>query len=761
MTRPWTAQMIAADQPFDAAPLLRKQLRLEDGHGHVVRGTLHASALGVFEAFVGGHPVSDDVLSPGWSAYEWRLRYRTYDVAALLPVPGESAVLGLALGNGWACGRLGWSGRGGFYAEEPAGLCELEVEFADGHVQTVVTDGTWRSGPSAVTANDLYDGQSIDARRRDDGWLAPDADLLGWAGVRSVAFDTERLAPYVGPAVRRQEVVPAQRVWTSPTGATLVDFGQNLVGWLRFIVQGEAGTTITLRHAEVLEHDELGVRPLRTAKATDTLVLSGGVDTFEPTFTFHGFRYAEVTGWPGELKPGDLEAVVVHSDLVRTGEFECSNETLNQLHRNVVWGLRGNFVDVPTDCPQRDERLGWTGDLAVFAPTAAYLYDVRGFLDDWMADLAAEQSHADGMVAFVVPDVLKYMEIPAGFPDQDSTAIWSDVAVWLPWSLWQAYGDADMLARHVPAMLAHLRRVQTLLSDTGLWDASFQFGDWLDPDAPPDKPAAAKADTGVVATASVYRSAVMTAQAARLVGRAEDAREMDRLAQRLRAAFQEHYVTAGGVVLSDCQTVYALGIWFGLLDADQNEVAGRRLAQLVEQADFTISTGFAGTAYVLDALVATGHVDAAYRMLLQPENPGWVYPITMGATTVWERWDSMLPDGSINPGEMTSFNHYALGGVADFVHRVVAGIAPARPGYASVLVAPRPGGGITWAKGRLSTVHGVVATSWSVDGDGALTLDIEVPDGVGAVVSLPGADDAEVGPGRHRFCAPAVAASLR
>ncbi len=614
----------------------------------------------------------------------------------------------------------------------------------------MVTDGSWRAGPSAVVADDLYDGQTIDARRVDPSWLHADAELVGWVDVRSVDLDVGRLVPRRGPSVRRQEVLPPERIWTSPSGRTLVDFGQNLVGWVRLRATGPRGATVTVRHAEVLEHDELGVRPLRTARATDRFVLSGRDDAFEPTFTFHGFRYVEVDGYPGELTGDALEAVVVHTDLRRIGSFECSDRRINQLHRNVVWGIKGNVVDVPTDCPQRDERLGWTGDLAVIAPTAAFLFDVGAFLDDWMTDLAAEQSAAGGRVPFVVPDVLKYGQVPPEFMPVESAAVWSDAAVWVPWALWEAYGDEERLARHLPAMLGHVRHVETLLSGTDLWDATFQFGDWLDPDAPPDRPDAAKADAGVVATASFYRSVVLTRDAAHLLGIDDVADEMRLLARRLRAAFQTHYVHDDGRVRSDCQTVYALAIWFGLLDDDQRVVAGRRLAELVTQADHRISTGFAGTPYVLHALTVTGHVADAYRMLLQPELPGWMYQVSMGATTMWERWDSMLPDGTVNPGEMTSFNHYAFGAVADWLHRCVVGIAPLEPGYARVLVAPRPGGGLSWARGSLHTPRGVVRVRWHVDDDDRVVVDVEVPADVVAVVRLPGRDDEEIHGGGAR-----------
>ncbi|OAE00473.1 family 78 glycoside hydrolase catalytic domain [Arthrobacter sp. OY3WO11] len=759
---PWHAAMITPAEDFDGAPLLRKAFRLAEGHGAVARATLRATAFGVYEALINGVPVGGDVLSPGWSSYEWRLRYRSYDVTSLL---GPTTVVGVSLGNGWYRGRLAWHGMSNLYGSELGFFGQLDIEFEDGHIQTVASDSSWQSGPSATTFNDLYDGQTIDARRNQNGWAEPGFDPGtgpgSWAGVRALEFDVGRLAEPVSPPVVRSEVLKPVEIFTSPSGKILVDFGQNMVGWLRFTVQGEAGHTITVRHAEVLEDGELGVRPLRSAKAADTFILSGGEDFFEPTKTFHGFRYAEITGWTGELTENSLEAVVVHSDLERTGTFECSNELVNKLHRNIVWGLRGNFLDLPTDCPQRDERLGWTGDIAVFAPTAAFLYDVRGFLQDWLLDLAAEQKAADGLVPITVPDALKYCPQPPEFPAPESSALWSEASVWVPWALWEAYGDDTVLKNQYESMTTHTRRVEGLLSPTGLWDTGFQFGDWLDPDAEPDKPWDAKADTGVVATTCMFRTASITAQTARLLGLEEDAKNFEQLAARVQASFLEHYVAADGTIQSDCTTVYALAIAFGILPTSGlRDFAGERLAGLVRKNDYRVSTGFAGTPFITHALTDTGHVDEAYRLLLEEGCPSWLYPVTMGATTVWERWDSMLPDGSINPGQMTSFNHYALGAVADWMHKTVGGISPLAPGYSKVRIAPVPGNGIDWAKTSLKTPHGTVRVEWKLD-DGAFTLEATVPEGVAADVVLPDGEPRTVQGGTHRFTSTAAAVATR
>jgi alpha-L-rhamnosidase len=748
---PWHAAMITPEQDFDGAPLLRKEFTLEEGHGAVIKATLRATAFGVYEAFVNGSPVGPDVLSPGWSSYEWRLRYRSYDVTTLIQ---PTSVIGVELGNGWYRGRLAWHGMSKLYGSELGFFGQLDIQFEDGHVQSVASDSTWQAGPSATTSNDLYDGQTIDARRIQSGWAKPGfAPGIGWAGVREVAFDGGRLAEPVGPPVVRAGVVRPVRIFTSPAGKTLVDFGQNLVGWLRFTVQGKAGSALTVRHAEVLEDGELGIRPLRSAMATDTFILSGGQDSFEPTKTFHGFRYAEITGWPGTLTADALEAVVVHSDLERIGTFECSNKLVNQLHRNIVWGLRGNFLDLPTDCPQRDERLGWTGDIAVFAPTAAYLYDVNGFLQDWLLDLAAEQKAQDGLVPITVPDALKYCPQPAEFPSPESSALWSEASVWVPWALWEAYGDLGVLRTQYESMASHTRRVEGLLSPSGLWDSGFQFGDWLDPDAAPDQPWAAKADTAVVATACMYRTARLTAQAAGLLGKHDDEAHFKALADRVRNAFAEHYVAGDGTISSDCTTVYALAIAFEVLQTPElREFAGNRLAELVRDNNYRVSTGFAGTPFITHALTDTGHVDEAYRLLLEEGCPSWLYPVTMGATTVWERWDSMLPDGTINPGEMTSFNHYALGAVADWMHKAIGGIRPLEPGYARILIQPQPGEGIDWANTSLKTPHGEVRAAWKHDG-GEFLLEATVPGGVEADVVLPDGARHTVKGGTHSFTA--------
>ena len=540
-----------------------------------------------------------------------------------------------------------------------------------------------------------------------------------------------------------------QEIGSSLSGKTLLDFGQNLVGWLRLrLPDAPAGTEITIRHAEVLENGELGTRPLRKAAQTDVVILDGnGPRTYEPRFTFHGFRYAEITGWPGELTAADLEAVVVHTDLRPTGTFSCSDPQVTRLHDNVIWGMRGNFVDVPTDCPQRDERLGWTGDLEVFAPTASYLYDTSGMLRSWLADLAVEQAENDGVVPIFVP----FAPIqPPGFPPLKAEAGWGDAAVVIPWVLYERHGDAQILADQWGSMTSWLAAFESRAgAELDFPDGGFMFGDWLDTAAPPDNPAGARTPWSCVATAYLARSARIMAQAAEVLGR--DGGAFSVLAERAAARFRAEFVTPNGRLAFPSQTAYALALELDLLSPEQRTNAGRLLAQQVAADGYHIATGFLGTPFVTDALTNSGELATAYELLLQRENPSWLYPVTMGATTIWERWDSMLPDGSINPGEMTSFNHYAFGAVADWLHRTVGGLAPASPGYRRIRVAPRPGPGISAAATSHETPYGTASVAWTLEGT-AFALDISVPPNTTAVVSLPDGGAAfEVGSGRHWF----------
>ncbi|RYV50787.1 alpha-L-rhamnosidase [Pengzhenrongella frigida] len=774
----WRAPLITPAVAADAWPergtaRFRTELTAPAGLASAV---LSVTAHGLYEATVGGVRVGDELLTPGWTAYRDRLAFQTHDVTALVRAAAADGdvVLAATVAEGWYGERFGFDGNFARAYPGPVALAaQLRLVDEAGAVTWVTTGPDWTTsvvGP--VTSASIYQGESHDARLDDDAAAVPGVTLPAALPARLLAdvltdddaadhLTAARLVPASSPPVRVIETLPVREVRTSGSGATILDFGQNLVGWVRLRVDGRAGTVITLRHAEVLEDGELGVRPLRFAKATDRYTLRGdGPEEWHPRFTFHGFRYVEVSGWPGAFDPADVTAEVVHSDLVRTGELTTSNPLLNQLHSNVRWGMRGNFVSLPTDCPQRDERLGWTGDIQVFAPTASYLYDTAGFLGSWLSDLTVEQARS-GTVPIVVPNPLPFGSPPG--------AAWGDAATIVPDALYAHYADPEPLARQYASMRAWVEDLRAIAGDSNLWTGGFQFGDWLDPSAPPDKPNQARTHSDIVASAYYYRSTAALTRAAQVLGCEDDAHTYAALAEQIRLAFVAEYVTPAGRMMCDAHTAYALAIEFGLVTEPALRARlGANLAELVRAFGYRIGTGFVGTPLMTDALTRTGHADVAYRLLLEQGCPSWLYPVTMGATTIWERWDSMLPDGRINPGEMTSFNHYALGAVADWMHRAIGGIAPAEPGYATVAIAPVPGGGLTSAAASLDTGYGVVTVDWvvegsavegtgvegaAVQGDGStFTLRASVPANTRALVTLPGADDAvEVGSGEHTW----------
>lgn len=747
----WAAEMVGPSDPSIASPLVRGAFTAVPAA--VTRARIYATGHGLFQLELNGHRVGDDELAPGWTAYESRLRYLTYDVTDLVS-PGAN-VIGAWLGDGWWRGYLGWGGKKALYGSDLGVLVQLEIDYADGSRQVVASGPDWLTGEGPIRSADLYNGEDFDARAFDPAWSTAGADVSTWtpAAVRELG-DVELVAPN-GPPVRVVEARAVESVRTSPGGKTILDFGQNLVGRLRISVDGEAGTVVTLRHAEVLENGELAVEPLRGARASDTYTLAGGgSETWAPRFTFHGFRYAEVSGWPGEFDPAAVTAEVLHSDMLRTGWFETGDPLVDRLHENVLWGMKGNFVDVPTDCPQRDERLGWTGDLQVFAPTATYLYDSAGFLTSWLKDLAAEQKTYGG-TPMVVPAIVTGYTGP--------TAGWADAATVVPWTVYQAYGDLAVLESQFESMASWVDEVAAAAGDNRVWSAGFQFGDWLDPTAPANRPEQAQTYPEIVATAYFARSARIVADAAALVGRTTEAEKYGALADEVKRAFYREYVSASGRLLSDSATAYALALVFDLIDDDdQRQHAADRLAEIVAGNGYKIATGFIGTPIITDALSANGHADVAYRLLLQTDAPSWLYTVKQGATTIWERWDSLLPDGAVNPSGMTSFNHYAFGAVADWMHRVVAGLAPAEPGYRRIRIAPQPPRrGLSSASATLNTPYGTAQVSWRL-ADGQVEVSATVPVGVTADVVLPSGATSQATSGTHQWTEPfAVDALIR
>ncbi|MDO5618512.1 alpha-L-rhamnosidase [Kocuria sp.] len=726
----------------------------------IVQARLYLTGHGLVQAEINGERIGDEELTPGWTSYHHRLRYATFDVTE--EVTEGSNAIGIWLADGWHRGRIGFEGGvWDLYGSRLAALAQLEILTADGSVITVGTDESWQAGFGPLLSSSLYDGEHHDQRLEDKNWSRPEylVDPSGvaaeerWGPVAVVDADLGLLEAPVGPPVRCTGELNPVTVEDKGEGRWLLDFGQNHSGRLRIKVSGVAGQQITLRHAEVIQDGELYTRTLRQAEATDVLILGqdgpNGV-TWEPRFTIHGYRYAEISGVPGTLNPADVVSRVLHTDMERTGWFRCSEPILERLHENVLWSTRSNFVDIPTDCPQRDERLGWTGDIQVFAPAAAFLYDVTSMLDSWLRDVALEQQD-QGTVPVFVP----YMRLgPWGQMDPLPTAVWGDVAVLTPDVLHQRTGDLDLVRRQYPSAKDWVDGVLEKAGDSRICEGWMQLGDWLDPAAPPEEPFKATTDPDLVATAYLAWSTGRLSALAELLGHHDDAATYAAIADEVREAFAQRYIGEDGTATSDTQCAYALISVFELYPDARTRAAGSaRLAQLVREAGGKISTGFAGTPVVTDALTRDGYLEEAYLMLQATENPSWLYPVSMGATTIWERWDSMLPDGSINPGEMTSFNHYALGAVADWMQRVVAGLALEDTAYRRIRIAPRPGGTLTSAGATHNTPYGQASVDWEIR-DGQLHTRVVLPVGTSGVVDLPGQARVEVGHGRHEFTTP-------
>lgn len=718
-----------------------------DVDGTVESARLYITGLGIYEAEINGERVGDYVLAPGWQSYHFRHVYDTYDVTSMLS-EGENAI-GVAVGEGWYSGRIGFSSQRETYGDTIGVMAVLKVTLGDGSVVEVPTDTTWRASTGPVVDSQIYDGEIYNSTLEKDieGWSSGGFDEDDWLSTKELPALQGKLSPPDQPPVRRQMELKPVEIFNSPSGKQLIDFGQNAVGWLRLKVEGPAGTNITLHHAEVLEDGELAIRPLRTAKARDTLLLHGeGPQTWEPHFTFHGFRYAQIDGWPEDvpLDEDSVTHIVIWTDMEETGSFECSHELLSKFHQNVIWSMRGNFVSIPTDCPQRDERLGWTGDAHAFGPTSNFLYNTAGFWRSWHRDVWSEMQRNGSMITpFFVPT------LPVDSQDNART-YWGDVAVANPWNIYRAFGDEELLREQFDQARGWIDE-GIPRSDSGLWDRSGgQFGDWLDPVAPPDDAGAATTHPYLVGDAYLVEMTRVLANISAALGEEDLASQYTKDHDTLRGEFQKAWIVDGDLA-NRTQTAYALALEFGLYtDETQRAAAAKTLRDIIAENDYLVGTGFAGTPALGPALERIDAIEDFYAMLLQTQVPSWLYQVVQNGTTTWERWDSLLPNGTVNPGEMTSFNHYAFGAVADWIHGVIGGVRPKEPGWKVIEVKPVPGGDITHAKTKFVSGYGEVAVEWTVEGD-EFSMTVQVPPNARAEVTVPGGEAEEVGSGVHEF----------
>jgi Alpha-L-rhamnosidase N-terminal domain./Bacterial alpha-L-rhamnosidase. len=688
----------------------------------VTRALLYATALGAYELSLNGKRVSDDVLSPGWTDFRKRVPYLAYDVTKQLK-QGENA-LGAILGDGWYASYLAFTGKHHFYGGETRLRLQLNVSYADGTRETIGTDDTWKTADGPIKSADLLMGSVIDTRAEMRGWDAPGFDDTGWKPAAVQEAPELQLVAKPNEPIRPTQVLTARKRTEPKPGVYVYDFGQNMVGWVRLKVNGKPGQTIQLRHAEFLNPDgTLYTTNLRSARATDTFILKGGPQTLEPAFTFHGFQYVEITGAAPAAK--DVQGVVVHSDVEKTLTFESDNPELNRLVENIDWGFRGNALDVPTDCPQRDERAGWTGDAQVFAKTSMFHRDTAAFYTKWLLDVQDGQ-FPDGSYPDVAPSILG-----------GGNAAWEDAGVICVYRMYEMYGDTGIIRRQWASMTRFLEHLARVAPD-GIRQAG-AYGDWLLLEGPQ------KSD--IHGTAYYYRSAFLMAEMAAAIGKAEEAATYRALADRVKAKFIEKFVAPDGKVTDggkESQTFYALALGWDLLPEAARPGALGHLKAMLRRSGNHLTTGFIGTPLLLDALARAGDPELANVLLLQDTYPSWLYQVKLGATTMWERWDGWTPEkGFQNPG-MNSFNHYWLGCVGEWIYTGVAGIDTDGPGWSRITLCPRPAAGLGRARLAYDSIRGRIESGWSREKDGGLSLDFTVPANVTATVYVPAKDAARV-----------------
>ena len=750
MDTPWKAQWISdasyhfTEKKVSPIPMtFRKRIYTNK---KAARATLYATAMGIYDVYINGKRVSDRYFAPGFTSYAHTLQYQTYDVTALL---SGSDDISFIVAGGWAVGSFVFTRKNRISADRQALLAELRLEYADGSVETVGTDASWlvTEGGSYLEA-DFYDGETFDAAAKPDDWT--------WrnAAVEKLRVHPEIVAEIGAPVIARAVMKPVSCV---ERGDELIyDFGQNFAGVICARIEGKAGDEVVFRHAEVLNDDgSLATQLLRSAKATARCLCKDGVQVYSPRFTYMGFRYVGVKGVRKENL--ELSAYVIWSDIEQHGEFSCSDERINKLQSNILWSAKSNFVDIPTDCPQRDERMGWTGDIAVFAPTACFNMDMSRFLEKWLRDVKDEQLKSGG-IPNTVP--VQGYGFPATMPVM-AVDFWGDACILVPWAQYMASGDKALLEKMYPTMKKYVKAC-AFWAGFGIgkrryiWHtpAVLHFGDWIAPGVP--KMSDWQKRSRWTATASLAHTSGLLSKIAGLLGKKEDEKKYAAYSAKVADAYVSVFTDGKGKLKNEFQTAYVLPLAFDMFPESQRANAASNLERLVKLNNYCIATGFPGTPFILFALADNGKEETAFRMLTNEMSPSWLFEVKAGGTTIWERWDALKEDGSRNTGEsdgtggMVSFNHYASGAVGDFLYKRVAGIEPLEGGYKRFRIRPLVGGGITWAKASTRTPYGKVSSSWKVE-KGQFKIEVSVPVSTYCTLVLPDGSERELASGKYEF----------
>lgn len=733
----WKAKFITAEDVYKSAESRAYYFRREfQIYKEIKEAFVHATALGLYHFYINGKKIGEDEFTPGWTSYHKHLLYQTYEITEYLKA-GINTAASMA-GAGWYKGDVGSLRVRNHYGKRTSFMCQIEVLYYDGSRDRFWTDSNWKSSQSPVLFSEIYDGELYDARLECRGWNQSGFDDRQWNEVSIIEVPNEILTVQGSCRVGNRAEMSAKRIFCTPQGDTVIDFGQNLTGWISFRIQGKRGDKIELNCFETLDAEgNVYLENLRTAKQTVTYICSGEeTGWFHPHFSFQGFQYAKVASYPGKPVIEDFTACVLYSDMKETGKFTCSNPDLNQLYHNIVWGMNGNFLDVPTDCPQRDERLGWTGDAQIFCRTATYLKDTYTFYSKWLRDLEADQTY-EGGVPHVVPDIWTGKPVQGKIFEKGthSAAAWADAAVIIPWTLYLMYGDTAVIRRQYQSMKAWIEFMRKH-SDHNIWNYKLQFGDWVALDAEEGSYYGATPND-LTCTAYYAYSTKLFSKMAGVIGEKGDEKKYTRLYEEIKDTYQKTFLDQEGRLMVRTQTAHIISLYFGLLPAEAIGRAAEDLAALLKKEKGHLVTGFVGTPYFCHALSQNGYTKEAYELLLKEDFPSWLYQVKQGATTIWEHWDGKRPDGTMWSPAMNSFNHYAYGAVGEWLYRAMAGLEASEedPGFHTIIIRPHIGGALTHVSASYDSIYGKICSGWQVRGN-CVTLKVEIPCNTNGVICI-------------------------